>query len=135
MLSLACVWPLHNRIIFGRENEMLLFVFAWGTMTSVMYFGPILMLLGGEGWIPRALGAPIFRRVATLGYGVYLVHMPIIHYGLFPIVRALHRRGVSMVLLWPLTFASIVLCSHAVAYLLHVFVEKPSLRLRERLAA
>jgi peptidoglycan/LPS O-acetylase OafA/YrhL len=135
MLSLAMIWPLHNRTLFGRENELLLFVFAWGTMTSVLYFGPLLMLLGGEGWIPRALAAPFFRRVATLGYGVYLVHMPIIHYGFVPVVRALHDRGVSMILLWPLTLVSIVVCSHAVAYLLHVLVEKPSLRLRERLAA
>jgi peptidoglycan/LPS O-acetylase OafA/YrhL len=114
---------------------MLLFVFAWGTMTSVMYFGPLLMLLGGEGWIARALATPFFRRAATLGYGVYLVHMPIVHYGFMPIVRDLHHRGVSMALVWPLAFVSIVVCSHAVAYLLHVFIEKPALQLRERFAA
>ena len=135
ILSLACVWPLHNPGLFGPENTLLVYVFAWGTITSVMYFGPLLMLLGGEGLIPRALSAPIFRRIATLGYGVYLVHMPIIHYGFMPAVEALHRRGVSMVFVWSGALLSVIVASLTLAYALHVFVEKPALRIRERLAA
>jgi len=135
MLSLACVWPLHNPALFGPQNVLLVYVFAWGTITSVMYFGPLLMLLGGEGLIPRALSHPVFRRIATLGYGVYLVHMPIIHYVLLPAVRSLHARGVSMMLLWPGTLLTVIVGSMSLAYALHVLVEKPSLRVRERLAA
>jgi peptidoglycan/LPS O-acetylase OafA/YrhL len=135
VVSIACVWPLHNPMMFGPENELLVFIFAWGTITSVMYFGPLLMLLGGEGLIPRLLSAPVFRRIATLGYGVYLVHMPIIHYGFMPVVRVLHERGVPMTLVWPMALCSVIVASLSVAYGLHVFVEKPSLRIRERLAA
>jgi peptidoglycan/LPS O-acetylase OafA/YrhL len=135
MFSLACVWPLYNPAVFGSKHALLVYVFAWGTITSVMYFGPLLMVLSGEGWLPRVLSLPLFRRVATLGYGVYLVHMPFIHYGLMPAVRELHRRGVSMGVVWPGCFLTVIVASLAIAYALHVFVEKPSLRLRERLAA
>jgi len=134
MLSFACLWPLHNPALFGPENVLFVFVFAWGTITSIMYFGPLLMLLGGEGWIVRALSAPLFRRVATLGYGVYLVHIPIIYYVLMPAVRALHQQRVSMVILWSGSLLAVTILSLSIAYGLHVFVEKPSLRIRERLA-
>ena len=79
--------------------------------------------VGGEGLIPRALSAPIFRRIATLGYGVYLVHMPIIHYGFMPVVEALHRRGGSMVIVWSGALLSVIVASLTLAYALHVFVE------------
>ena len=65
--------------MFGKEHVQIVHVFAWGTVTSIMYFGWLLLLIhgDGDGWIHRALSAPIFRRIATLGYGVYLVHIPL----------------------------------------------------------
>jgi peptidoglycan/LPS O-acetylase OafA/YrhL len=135
MVSLACVWLLHSPEMFGYDHLLLVDVFAWGTVTSVMYFGPLLMLLDGEGWIPRALSLPIFRRIATLGYGIYLVHIPIIQYVCVPVVDSLHRRGVSAGLLWSGSLFAVILGSLLLGYALHVFVEKPSLRIRERLAA
>jgi peptidoglycan/LPS O-acetylase OafA/YrhL len=135
MLSLACLWLIHDPGFFGVEHALLVYVFLWGTVTSVMYFGPLLMLLNGEGFIHRALSAPAFRRIATLGYGVYLVHMPIIHYWFMPVVRALRQRGVSVVLLWPMTLLAVIVTSLTIAYALHVLVEKPSLRIRERFAS
>jgi peptidoglycan/LPS O-acetylase OafA/YrhL len=135
MLSLACLWPLHDLTLFGPENEGLVYVLAWGTITSVMYFGPLLMLLEGDGIIARFLAAPVFRRLATLGYGVYLVHIPIIQHGLLPIGLALHGRGVPLTVVWPGMLLGVVVGSTAVAYVLHVLVEKPSLRIRERLSA
>jgi peptidoglycan/LPS O-acetylase OafA/YrhL len=135
MVSLACLWVLLRPSIFGEEHKLLVHVFAWGTITSVMYFGPLLMLIDGRGWIPRALAAPFFRRIATLGYGVYLVHIPLIHYGYLPTVRALHERGVSIGVLWVGALLAVVAGSLAIAYVLHLVVEKPALRLRDRLAA
>jgi peptidoglycan/LPS O-acetylase OafA/YrhL len=135
MFSLSCLWVLYNPALFGLEHLLLVHVFAWGTTTTVMYFGPLLMLLSGEGWLHRVLSAPIFRRIATLGYGVYLVHMPLMHYVLLPVVQALHRRGASMTLLWPAALLALIVASLSVAYALHVLVEKPALRIRERLAA
>jgi peptidoglycan/LPS O-acetylase OafA/YrhL len=127
MLTLACIWFLHDPTVFAPKSPMLPYVFAWGTVTSIMYFGPVLMLLSGKGWVAGVLSAPVFRRLATLGYGVYLVHMPF--------VRTLHRRGVSMVVLWSGAFVAVVVASLALSYALHVFVEKPSLRIRQRVAA
>jgi peptidoglycan/LPS O-acetylase OafA/YrhL len=108
---------------------------SWGTITSIMYFSLLVRLLHGEGGFRRALGAPVFRKIATLGYGVYLVHIPIYVYGLVPIVRKLAARGVTMALLWPSSLVVLLALSLALAYVLHVVIEKPALRLRERFAA
>jgi hypothetical protein len=42
---------------------------------------------------------------------------------------------VSLLVVWPLSLAATTLTSFAVAYLMHVLIEKPSLWVRERLAA
>jgi peptidoglycan/LPS O-acetylase OafA/YrhL len=133
--SLACLWLLLRPWMFGADNVQIVHVFAWGTVTSVMYFGWLVLLLHGDGWIHRALSLPIFRRVATLGYGVYLIHIPLLDNVSVPMARALQARNVSMLVIWPLSLASLMLMSLALGYVLHVTVEKPSLRLRERLAA
>ena len=78
---------------------------------------------------------PVFRRLATLGYGVYLVHIPIIDHIMVPAGRAAQARHWSMLLVWPAALTTTFLLSLAVAYVLHVLVEKPSLRIRDRFAA
>jgi peptidoglycan/LPS O-acetylase OafA/YrhL len=101
----------------------------------MMYFGWVLLLLYGDGWIHRALSAPIFRRIATLGYGVYLVHIPLCDHVLVPIARKLQERHAAMEIVWPACVAALMVGSLAVAYVIHVLIEKPSLRLRQRLSA
>jgi peptidoglycan/LPS O-acetylase OafA/YrhL len=135
--SLTCLWLLVQPWMFGKENVQLVHVFAWGSVTSVMYFGWLLLLLHGNSadWIPRALSAHIFRRIATLGYGVYLVHIPLCDRLIVPGARALEARNVPMVIVWPLSLAALMVSSLVLAYVLHVIIEKPSLRIRERLAA
>jgi peptidoglycan/LPS O-acetylase OafA/YrhL len=132
--SLACLWLLLRPGMFGAEYVQLVHMFTWGTVTSVMYFGLLLLLLHGEGWIHRGLSAPIFRRLATLGYGVYLVHIPLCDHLLVPAARAPEARHVSMLVVWPASLAVLMVGSFAVAYAMHVLIEKPSLRLRELLA-
>jgi peptidoglycan/LPS O-acetylase OafA/YrhL len=136
LTSLACLWILLRPSIFGAGATPLVEVFSWGTLTSVMYFAGVLLVLhGGDGWVRRGLSAPIFRRIATLGYGVYLVHIPVCYALITPRARDLVLRdGWSMAAVWPLSVAVLVLASLAFAYVLHVLVEKPSLRLRDRLA-
>lgn len=136
LVSLACFWLLIEPDMFGDANVQLVHVFAWGSVTSVMYFGWLLLLLHGdrEGWIPRFLSLPIFRRIATLGYGVYLIHIPICDQLLVPAARALQERNVPMTIIWPLSLAALMLLSLGLAYVLHVLIEKPSLRIRERIA-
>jgi peptidoglycan/LPS O-acetylase OafA/YrhL len=132
--TLGCLWILLNPGIFG--DGALAAVFLWGTVSSLMYFGFVLLLLnGGNGWIRRGLSAPLFRRVATLGYGVYLVHIPLCYVLINPGASALvDRWGWSMAAVWPLSLAALIGGSLAVAYVMHVVIEKPSLRIRDRVA-
>jgi peptidoglycan/LPS O-acetylase OafA/YrhL len=132
--SLACLWLLLRPTLFGPEHLQLVHVFCWGTVTSLMWFPALILLLHGDGWVHRRLGAPYFRRIATLGYGVYLVHIPLIDHVLVPVARALQARRVSMLLVWPASLAAVMVLSFVVAYAMHVFIEKPSLWIRERLA-
>lgn len=133
--TLTCFWVLMDPAMFGPQNMQIVHMFLWGTVTTMFYMGLVLLLLHGHGWIQDFLSAPIFRRVATLGYGVYLVHVPIVYHGIVPVARRLYYARTPIILLWPASLASLVLLSLGVGYILHIFVEKPSLRLRDRLTA
>ena len=88
--SLGCLWLLMYPWMFGEKELLLMRVLSWGTLTSLMYFGLVLLLLnGGDGWIPRALSAGFWRRMATLGYGVYLLHIPLCDHAVAPLARKL----------------------------------------------
>ncbi len=133
--AMACLWLLVRPTMFGPEHVQLVHVFAWGTVTSIMYFPLLLLLLHGEGWIHDGLSAPFWRRLATLGYGVYLVHIPIIDHVIVPAAQALQARRVSMLLVWPAALFTVMAGSFVIAYAMHVFIEKPSLWIRQKLAA
>jgi peptidoglycan/LPS O-acetylase OafA/YrhL len=137
LMSLACLWLLVQPWMFGKEHVQLVHVFAWGSVTSVMYFGWLLLLIHGDasGWIQTALSKHIFRRIATLGYGVYLVHIPLCDHLIVPAARALEQRHWPMVVVWPAALTALLASSLALAYVMHVLIEKPSLRVREWLAA
>lgn len=134
--SLTCLWILLQPWAFGIGAVQLVHVFSWGTVTSVMYFGVLLLLLHGDkdNWISRFLSHPIFRNIATLGYGVYLLHVPICEQLVMPAVHALSARHWPMTLVWLSALTSLMVLSLGLSYVLHVVIEKPSLRLRERLA-
>jgi peptidoglycan/LPS O-acetylase OafA/YrhL len=136
LLSLACLWILLEPDMFGARNVQLVHVFAWGSITSVMYFGWLILLLHGdrEGWLTAALSLPIFRKIATLGYGVYLVHIPLIDQVIVPAAKSLEAKQVPMTVIWPLSLTVLMLASLGLAYVMHVLIEKPSLRVRERIA-
>lgn len=136
LMSLGCLWLLVQPYMFGKQHVQLVHVFAWGTVTSIMYFGWLLLLLHGDtaGWIHRALSLSIFRRIATLGYGVYLVHIPLCDHVIVPAARFLERRHWPMGVVWPAALLGLMVTSLALAYVMHVVIEKPSLRVRERLA-
>lgn len=107
---------------------------AWGTVTSVLYVALVPLLLFGDGWVQRFLGSRVFLMLATLGYGIYLVHIPVFHHLVKPLVGELATRGVGIGIRWPLALGLLWVGSAAVAYVLHVVVEKPSLSLRDRFA-
>jgi len=134
MPSLLCLWLLARPWTFVTKSMQLFHVFAWGTLTTVMYLGFLLLLLHGDGLVHRSLSAPIFRRLATLGYGIYLVHIPLCDYIVVPMAHALDARHVSLLVVWPLSLALLLALSMSVAYAMHILIEKPSLRLRDRIA-
>jgi len=132
--TLVCLWFLLDPLIAGEQNQQMAHLFLWGTVTSLFYMGTLLLLLHGHGWLPRFMSAPIFRRIATLGYGVYLVHIPVADHVLVPIAKRYYDEKTPMIYVWPLSVVALVGLSLAVGYVLHIFIEKPSLRLRDRLA-
>ena len=133
--ALACLWFLLRPTLFGDGTLQLAHVYAWGTVTSVMYVCVGLLLLHGDGVVHRFLSAHLFRRVATLGYGVYLVHIPLIHAVVAPASRAMLAAKVPVDLVWVLALTLALGSSLAVSYVLHILVEKPAMRLRQRVAA
>jgi peptidoglycan/LPS O-acetylase OafA/YrhL len=133
--ALGCMWFLLRAANTLPEHAQIIRMFLWGTVTSLMYFGFVPLALYTDGWIVRFLSSPLFRRLGTLGYGVYLVHIPIIDHLMVPAGKAAQARHWSMLWVWPAALASTFLLSLSVAYVLHVLVEKPSLRLRDRFAA
>lgn len=136
LVSLTCLWVLVQPWVFGKKEVQLVHVFAWGSVTSVMYFGWLLLLLHGdqEGFVVKQLSLPIFRRIATLGYGVYLVHIPICDQLIVPLARKLEALKVPMAIIWPVSLSALMIGSLALAYVMHVVIEKPTLRIRERIA-
>jgi peptidoglycan/LPS O-acetylase OafA/YrhL len=133
--ALGLFWFLLRPMTFAAHDHQFLHLFEWGTATTLMYFACLLLLLHAEGPLKRMLSAPIFRPIATLGYGVYLVHMPLCDRVVQPVAEALLARDVPMWVLWPSSVLAVCLLALAVAYVLHVLIEKPSLRIRERLSS
>jgi len=132
---LACLWPLLNPAMFGVEAYVLVHAFLWGTVTSAMYFGLVLLLLHAPaGSISRFFSRPIFRRLATLGYGVYLVHIPVAEHLVVPAAEGMRAHGVPLEIVWTFALVALMTVSLLVAYGLHLLVEKPSLWARDRVA-
>jgi peptidoglycan/LPS O-acetylase OafA/YrhL len=133
--SLTFLWLLLEPWMFGSEALPLVHVFAWGTVTTLMYFGALILLLHSDGWIVTWLSRPYWRTFATLGYGVYLVHIPVIRGVVVPLALKLKERGAPMTALWVGGLPIAFIVSLAIGYLLHVLIEKPALRLRDWMAA
>lgn len=103
-----------------------------GTATSLGFGLLILRLVHVEDRWSRALGRKTSLILATLGYGIYLVHVPIAD----RVSRALapHFEPEAFFLPWVATLALTLTLSALVAYGLHLLVEKPFLALRDRWA-
>ena len=101
-----------------------------------MYFGWVMLLLnGGNGRVRRGLSLPVFGHVATLGYGIYLLRIPLWGF-LGPTVYAFgSRSGRPTWIVWALGVELLMAGSLTGAYALHVLAEGPFLRLRDRLAS
>jgi peptidoglycan/LPS O-acetylase OafA/YrhL len=131
--AMTLLWLLLSTSSPGAGGSTLSRTFYWGTATCLMYVPVLLLLLHVPSATGRFLALPLFRWLATLGYGVYLIHIPVIE------VLAVHQDalaplGLSPTSLWLVSLVIAMLVSLAIGYLLHLLVEKPSLWLRDRVA-
>jgi len=125
-------WKLGSELSVFRA-EYFEHLFYVGTLTSISYF--LLFLWGhySSGALVDFLGSRYFLYFASLGYGVYLVHIPVIRVVVVPLSSHLNTMnlipaGLSWLLLLLLTlFVSLVL-----SYFLHQLIEKPALIFRDR---
>lgn len=106
---------------------------AMGTITGAAYVLLLSFLLyAPRGRLAEWLGAPVFLRFATLGYGVYLVHMPLVLAVGIPGYRFYGRMGFPPIVSFPLAVFTVFGACLCIAYVLHQLVEKPALFLRDR---
>ncbi len=133
-IALACFFLLlFPHEIAGPRHFLFYRVFCFGTFTSILYLTALPLLFYGDGPVKRFLSHRGFLRLATLGYGTYLVHIPVFEYLVMPFLRLFN------VLQWPFfatwTFGLIAMwaLSLALSYALHILIEKPALALRDRL--
>lgn len=131
--ALGLLWLLLTAPTGEDPDVLLLRMFLWGTVTCLMYFPTLLLLLHTDTRLTRALSWPIFRTLATLGYGVYLVHIPVLE-RVAPLMARLSALGLPQSAIWAVTLVVAMVLSLALGYVLHLVVEKPALRLRQRLA-
>jgi peptidoglycan/LPS O-acetylase OafA/YrhL len=135
LVALTCVWLLYEPNLFGSAGVHLVRIFHWGTVTSVLHVLVLLLLLHGNGAITEFLARPIFRRIATVGYGIYLLHLPLLDYIVTPAALAAVRHGIPMIPLWICALVATMALSIGGGYVMHILVEKPALWLRHKLAA
>lgn len=124
-------WGLWELTVIRPQFRMLFNTFAWGTVTSLVWGLAVLNALYGSGPVRRFLSLRAFLPVATLGYGVYLTHIPAMVLVTVLIVPHLSGR-VGWPGVWGISFAASLLLAHGFSFVLHVLVEKPLLRLRDR---
>jgi peptidoglycan/LPS O-acetylase OafA/YrhL len=138
-------WKRHLVITFSLLNFLLLIskmfwnnrllwnVFAWGTITSLAYFSLLIWLLYHPGRIAQWLSSRWCLYLATLGYGIYLVHIPVCQKFVVPVARFLmFTHHWSLGLTWSFCLFLLVACSSLISYILHLVIEKPALWLRQR---
>ncbi|MBM4376983.1 MAG: acyltransferase [Deltaproteobacteria bacterium] len=112
---------------------------AWGllrigTVTGLAYLNLITYLITTRGVAVKVLGHRSFLVFATLGYGVYLVHMPFVTtVGFVAYLRLAFLYRLPVPFAFALAVLAVFFVSLAFGYLLHLLVEKPALYLRDRL--
>ena len=121
-------------LLYARpgKDPNLAWILSWGTETSLVYFVLFLLLIFGGGRVKSLLSARWFLFPATLGYGVYLIHIPVCESLVAPIAFGLALSGSPPLLTWAISLALLSLFCVAIAYALHLVIEKPILAIRDR---
>lgn len=104
-------------------------VLSWGTLSSVLCGAVITLCIAGDDAARRALAAPVFLPLATMGYATYLVHIPVCEHLVLPVTT---RLGLSLGATWLVSLAGLCVVAGAIAYPMHLIVDKRVLALRDR---
>jgi peptidoglycan/LPS O-acetylase OafA/YrhL len=99
---------------------------AIGTIPSLLTLALLFWAVSSDDRITRWLGHPSMRALGSFGYAVYLVHIPIA----WVLTRLLPLQGYAG---WTMRFITTAAIAYAVAYALHIVIDKPVLALRDRL--
>jgi peptidoglycan/LPS O-acetylase OafA/YrhL len=127
LLVLLSPWAFPNLYV-GR-------LISWGTVTSIMYLPFLLLMMNVDSRLSRWLSAGAFLRIATLGYGIYMWHVPVCEKLIVPLSRLMFGRlQWPMSVVWVVTLVLLLVVTTGAAYLTHVLVEKPALWLRDKVA-
>lgn len=120
----------------GLQHRSVAFkVLCWGTITSIAYMPLVLHLLNYDSVVARLLSRRMFLQIATFGYGIYLVHLPVLHRLVLPLIFGVELRYQwPWPVAWPLSVMTGFVLSLALAYVIHVVIEKPALKLRDIVA-
>jgi len=108
-------------------------IFYFGTLTSICYVLLIIPCLYLENRFTRWLGNINFLRLATLGYGIYLVHMPIVYKVAAFMNHYLPRPQDAFFIHWISVTTIAMILSSLLAYVMHLGIEKPCLFIRDKL--
>lgn len=106
-----------------------------GTVTSPVFTVVILWGVYGSGRLRHWLSHRVFLYLASLSYGTYLLHVPVVEQVVIPyLVRPAILWGWSWTFIWVAGFCLCATLSTLLAYLLHLMIEKPMLQFRNRVA-
>ena len=104
-----------------------------GTLTCLGWVPLLIYLMNYPGWLSNFFGHSVFRRLATLGYGVYLVHIIVINQIVKKLGDYLVIQNTNLYMMALGCFLVTVILSFFVAYFLHILIEKPALLIRDKL--
>ena len=117
-------------------NKLFWEVISPGTLTGIAYVLLILWLLNYQSLFSRFLSSRVFLKFASLGYGMFLIHIPVLRYLVLPFIKNYYIAGSGMMeLYWLIALFFTFVISVAGAYLLHIMVEKPFLYLRDKITS
>lgn len=133
LVSGACLFVLLAPWVF--PNPYVGRLVSWGTITTIMYLPFLLIMMNVESRLARWLSAGAFLRIATLGYGIYLWHVPVCEKLIIPLSRLIFGRlHWPMGAVWLATLSLLMVATTFAAYVSHILVEKPALWLRDKVA-
>lgn len=118
---------LESRIFLAKTGAL-----YFGTLTGIAYLFLISWFLYTKNTVTQIFSHTIFRHLASLGYGVYLVHMPILIWMTPILYEKINLGPEHFFTTWLVLTCCTLIISLVISYVLHLLVEKPFLHLRNR---